>query len=243
MRRIEIRVRGTHMPAEPNIRAKGQASLAGEVEELQVAELYRNLGISSVAAYFGTLLCVAVFYEDGLRSSHVAWLAYGTTVAALRLGLCWAHRHRAAHGWDLAPWQWAWLAVLGIFLAGIQWGLLGTWLYPQEPGFRQAFAMMVITCFVGGSITAYAPVRWAHPALALPAALPPTLYVFFVDSGPHPMAGFTALFFVAMVLYYALREHDLVAQRLRADVRMRRELQAIEDLAASAREIPPRVLA
>ena len=99
--------------------------------------------------------------------------------------------------------------------------------------------MMVITCFVGGSITAYAPVRWAHPALALPATLPPTVYIFFIHSGVHPMAGFTALFFVAMIIYYAFRENDLVAQRLRADARLRRELQAIEDLAASARASRP----
>ena len=98
---------------------------------------------------------------------------------------------------------------------------------------------MVITCFVGGSLTAYAPVRWAHPALSLPATMPPTVYIFFVQSGVHPMAGFTALFFVAMVIYYAFRENDLVAQRLRAGARLRRELQAIEDLAASARELPP----
>jgi hypothetical protein len=52
------------------------------------------------------------------------------------------------------------------------------------------------------------------------------------------MAGFTALFFTAMVIYYALREHELVAQRLRADARLRRELRVIEDLAASCRQVP-----
>ena len=128
--------------------------------------------------------------------------------------------------------------MLGNALAGLQWGLLGTWLFPDEPGFRQTFVMMVITCFVGGSITAYAPVRWAHPALAIPATLPPTVYIFFIESGPHAMAGFTGLFFVTMVLYYSFREHELVLQRLRADARIRRELRAIEDLASSARDVP-----
>jgi hypothetical protein len=159
-------------------------------------------------------------------------------VAALRLGLAWLHRTRATRGWDLEPRVWARLAVLGNFLAGIQWGLLGTWLFPEEPGYRQSFVIMVITCFVGGSITAYAPVRWAHPALAIPATLPPTLYIFFIDSGPHTMAGFTALFFTTMVLYYAFRETEMVARRLRADARIRRELLAIEDLAASCKDVP-----
>ena len=202
--------------------------LAGEIEALQVSELFRNLTVSATSAFFGTLLCVAVFLDDGLRGPHVVWLAFGTLVAALRLGLCWLHRHRARLGWDLEPWQWARLAVLGNLLAGVQWGLLGTWLFPEEPGYRQTFTIMVITCFVGGSITAYAPVRWAHPALSIPATLPPTIYIFFLESGPHLMAGFTALFFSAMVLYYAFRETEQVAQRLRADARVRRQLRELE---------------
>jgi hypothetical protein len=226
------------MSTHPPGRSHASSLLEQEIEALQVAELFRNLAVSAAAAYFGTLLCIAVFLEDGLRGPHVVWLCYGTVVAGLRLVLAWLHRTREARGLRLEPSQWAQLAVLGNLLAGIHWGLLGTWLFPEEPGFRQSFVIMVITCFVGGSITAYAPVRWAHPALAIPATIPPTVYIFFIESGPHAMAGFTALFFTAMVLYYAFREHELVAQRLRADVRVRRELRAIEDLAASCRDVP-----
>ena len=87
---------------------------------------------------------------------------------------------------------------------------------------------MVITCFVGGSITAYAPVRGAHPALSIPATVPATIYIFFIESGTHFMAGFTALFFITTVIYYALRETELVAQRLRGDVRIRWQLHELE---------------
>jgi hypothetical protein len=218
----------THWPGERDGLA---SSLSREVEALQVAELFRNLGVSAPAAFFGTLLCTAVFLEDGLRGPQIAWLAYATAVAAFRLGLCWAIRRQPELGWDVDPRQWARLAVLGNFLAGVQWGLLGTWIFPETPGFRQTFAIMVITCFVGGSITAYAPVRWAHPALAIPATLPPAIYIFFIQSGPHVPAGLTALFFSAMVLYYALRAHEQVARRLRADTRLRREIQGLVSVA------------
>lgn len=228
------------MSMKPRDRQAIPASLAREVEALQVAELYRNLAVSAPAAFFGTLLCTAVFLEDGLDRAHIAWLAYGTAVAALRMGLCWAIRRQSALGWNLEPRQWARLAVAGNFLAGVQWGLLGTWLFPEVPGFRQTFAMMVITCFVGGSITAYAPVRWAHPALAIPATLPPTIYIFFMESGVHVSAGLTALFFSAMVLYYSVHEHGLVTRRLRADTRLRREIQDLVSDADAARRAPLR---
>lgn len=205
------------------------ASHAREVEALQVAELYRNLPVGAASSYFGTLLCVAVFLEFGMGGREVVWFAYGTVVAVLRLGLCWLYRGQSGIGGDFTPADWARLAIIGNVLAGIQWGLLGTWIFPDLPGYRQTFSIMVITCFVGGSITAYAPVRWAHPALSLPATIPSSIYIFFFASGPHFMAGFTALFFSAMVLYYAFRETELVAQRLRADVRLRKQLSELEE--------------
>ena len=217
------------MSIRPESSGESPSFLSREVEALAVAEFFHNLSLSAAAAFFGTLLCTAVFMEDGLQGRHVAWLAYGSAVTALRLGLSWAIRRQSALGWQLEPRQWARLAVLGNVLAGIQWGLLGTWLFPEEPGFRQTFTIMVITSFVGGSITAYAPVRWAHPALSIPAAVPSTVYIFFFDSGPHPVSGFMAFFFVGMVLFYAFRETEAVAQRLRADTRIRQKLRDLEE--------------
>ena len=208
------------------------AVLAHDVETLQVAELYRNMPVGAGSALLGTFLCVLVLAEGGLGEKHVAWLGYGIVVAILRLGLCWAYR---AGAMALDSRDWGRLAVLGNFLAGIQWGLLGTWLFPDEPGPLQNFAIMVITCYVGGSITAYAPVRWAHPALSIPATVPSTVHIFFFESGPHPLSGFMAFFFVGMVLFYAFRETEAVAQRLRADTRIRRKLR---DLEADARRMP-----
>jgi hypothetical protein len=216
------------MAFPPGDREAGAPVHAQDVEALQVAEIFRNLPVGAVSALFGTFLCMAVFMEDGVRDPQMAWFAYGVAVAALRLGLCWMYRRGATLGLDLDAGDWAWLAVFGNLLAGIQWGLLGTWIFPEEPGYRQCFAIMVITCFVGGSITAYAAVRWAHPALSIPATLPSTIYIFFLDSGIHYMAGFTALFFSAMVIYYAFRETEQIAQRLRADVRIRRQLRSLE---------------
>lgn len=224
---------------ESRNRDGADSALSREVEALQVAEFFRNLTVSAPAAFFATLLCTAVFLEDGLKGPHITWLAYGTAVSALRLALCWASRKQAALGWNLDAGQWAKLAVLANVLAGIQWGLLGTWLFPEEPGYRQTFAIMVITCLVGGSITAYAPIKWAHPALALPATVPPSIYIFFIESGLHVSAGLTALFFSAMVVYYALREHRLVVGRLRSETRIRHEIQDLVSTVDSKGAVAP----
>jgi hypothetical protein len=234
------RERRTDMPQPFPGRDVPPSALAQEVQALQVAELFRNLPAGAASALAGTFLCVAVLAQEGMRSAHVAWLAYGIVVAAVRLGMCWAYR---AGAFGLDPAGWARLAVFGNFLAGVQWALLGTWLFPAEAGPRQNFAIMVITCFVGGSITAYAPVRWAHPALSVPATVPASIHIFFIESGPHPLSGVMAFFFVGMVLFYAFRESEMVAQRLRADVRLRRQLNELQSTVRHAHGFPPPMMA
>ncbi len=95
--------------------------------------------------------------------------------------------------------------ILANLLAGIQWGLLGTVLFPDGQVYLQLFALMVIICFVAGAVTAYAPVKGAHEALAVPAAIPTAIYLFFIHSGPHWYAGVLALFFCFTIFYYASR--------------------------------------
>ena len=57
--------------------------------------------------------------------------------------------------------------VIGLnLLTGIQWGFLGTLLFPPDPGYRQLYTIMVITCYVGGSLTVYSAIPWAHQALS-----------------------------------------------------------------------------
>jgi PAS domain S-box-containing protein len=97
-------------------------------------------------------------------------------------------------------------------------GLLGTVLFPSQHGYRELFSLMVITCFVGGSITSYASVKWAHRALALPAIVPPAIYIFFVYDGVHLYAGGAALFFCFAVTYYAIKLNRDIEQRLRLQI-------------------------
>jgi PAS domain S-box-containing protein len=74
---------------------------------------------------------------------------------------------------------------------------------------------MVIVSYVGGSITAYASVKWAHPALSVPAAVPPAVYLFFFHDGMHVAAGSAALFLVGATVYFAVKENRMIEQRLK----------------------------
>ncbi len=187
---------------------------------LQVAELYSFALVATFLSYFGAVLTLGVLLETK-EPWAMHWFALATTLTLYRLALIWGYEHYERRS-AVSPDWWARLMIVGNLLAGIQWGILGTVLYPvlstTSHGYRELFTMMVITSYVGGSVTSYAPVKWAHSALALPAAVPPTIYVFFMRDGVHLYAGAAALFFCLAVVYYALKLNRQIEDRLRLTI-------------------------
>jgi PAS domain S-box-containing protein len=185
---------------------------------LQVDEIYRHAPTAAGFSYLGALLVLGVMIQTGDTGRGAAWFLWATIVAVMRVFVIVAYRRRA-EGSDAAPW--GRLMVACNFLAGLQWGALGTLLWVEQPVFRQLFTLMVITCYVGGSLPAYSSLRGAHEALAIPATVPTAVYLFFVQDGVHWFAGATALFFCFAIVYYA--------RKLNADVEERLELQIERD--------------
>lgn len=201
----------------PNQKNENQPPQGGawpepRLRSLQVAELYRFAGTAAVFSYFGALLTLGVLIETGDIARGSVWFMWATAVTVFRFGTIVAYKHRDPKS-DAAPW--GRLVIAANLLAGIQWGALGALLFPPEPVYRQLFTVMVITCFVGGSVTAYASVRGAHEALALPATLPTAINLFFIQDGIHWFAGVTALFFCFAIVYYAVKLNRHIVDRFR----------------------------
>jgi PAS domain S-box-containing protein len=85
--------------------------------------------------------------------------------------------------------------------------------------FRELFTIMLIVGFVGGSVTPFAAVKWAHPALAIPAALPSVIYIFFIQGGVQPLPGIMAVYFTFAVIFFGYRHHLTVTKRLIVELR------------------------
>jgi PAS domain S-box-containing protein len=182
---------------------------------LQVDELYRLSSTAAGFSYFGALLTLGVLIDTGDIGRGAVWFLWATAVTCFRFMVAVAYRRRV-HGSD--PESWARLVIAGNLLAGIQWGVLGTLLFPEAGGYRQIFTIMVITCFVGGSLPAYASVKWAHEALSIPATIPTAINLFFVQDGVHAFAGLTALFFCFAIVYYARKLNHHHEARFRLEI-------------------------
>ena len=186
------------------------------IRALQVEELYLHAPAAAAFSYFGALITLGVLIQVGDIARGTVWFVWATAVTFLRAICIVAYRRRSP---DSDPDAWGKLVVAANLLAGIQWGILGTLLFPQTPGFLQLFTFMVIICFVAGSITAYSAYRGAHEALSIPAALPTAVYIFFVQSGVHWYAGAMALFFCFTIVYFSgrLNRHMERAFRLQVE--------------------------
>ena len=182
------------------------------VLEEQVAEIYRHATTATAFSYFGSLLVLGVLIQTNDTGRGTAWFLWATIVAAIRVFVIVAYRRRVA-GSDARPW--ARLLIACNFLAGLQWAALGTLLWVEAPVYRQLFTLMVITCYVGGSLPAYSSVRGAHEALSIPATIPTGIYLFFVQGGTHWIAGVTALFFCFAIVFYARKLNRDVEERIK----------------------------
>ncbi len=212
------------------------------VRALQVDELYGFAPTATAFSYFGALLTLGVLIETGDIGRGAVWFLWATAVTFFRSTCIVAYRRRSI---DSDPEAWGRLMIAGNFLAGVQWGVLGTLLFPEGAVYLQLFTLMVIICFVAGSVTAYSAVKGAHEALSIPATVPTSIYLFFFHTGVHWYAGVMALFFCFAIVHYARKLNRHLERGFRLQVE-RDDLLALtgmlnEKLERENRELAHRV--
>ena len=191
----------------------------------QVEELYDAAPTAVAFSFVGSIIALAVLAQTGDFGRGLYWFAYSIFVLLIRGATVWTYRQQAKPVGDAGIW--ARLIVVGNFLAGVQWGLLGTVLFSSTDIYRELFTIMVIVGFVGGSVTPFAPVKWAHPALSVPAAVPSVIYIFFIHGGIQWLPGIMALFFIFTVIFFGLRHHHTVTKRLIVELRYKALLASL----------------
>lgn len=185
----------------------------------QVQEAYSSLQLSAFISLFAAVLTLLVLSNSGDFQSGLYWFAFAMAVFVFRFTV--GRRFQSLLQVDKnIPYSKAWehLLILGNILVGLQWGVLGTFLFNAVDMHRQLFIALVIVSFVGSAIVPFTSLKWAHPALAIPAAVPPTIYIFFMLGGAAWLSGTMALFFISGMLYMGYPMHKRVVRRLRYEL-------------------------
>ncbi|NJR71679.1 MAG: hypothetical protein HC782_00335 [Gammaproteobacteria bacterium] len=188
------------------------------LKERQVAELYRAMPSALLLSIAGILLTMLMLYQANDINRGVLWFLFAAGVVLYRVLVYWQYIHNTSHHLNMifeasdnshlsaeskpiSVDLWITLAIIGNFLAGTLFGLLGTWLYVPDPIYRALFSFIVIMGYVGGSVVPYAPVRFAHAAFAIPACVPTIIYLFFMRDDGNFVAGAIAIFMLVLFLY------------------------------------------
>jgi PAS domain-containing protein len=206
---------------------------------LQVDELYRYAPAAAAFSYLIAVLTLGVLVDIGDMARGVVWFVGATAVAVFRFVGVILYRRRDPASDAMF---WGRLVIVANLAAGIQWGLLGTVLFPEARTYAQLYVVLVIACFIGGSIVAYAPVRWAHEALSVTAGVPLSVNLFFVHDGVHWYAGLAALGFCGAVVYYARKYNRHVEEAFNLQID-RDELNALVSIVNQKLEEQNRELA
>lgn len=178
---------------------------------MQVAELYRLAPFAAGSSFAGAALTYAVLIDTGESRAGLYWFSLFTCLTIYRCAaLLLYERAHGAH-----PAFWARLAIIGNLVAGVLWGALGSVLFPDSPSYRELFTVMVIACYVGGSVTTYAAVKWAHAALAVPTIVPAIVHLTLMRDGFHVYSAILATVFLVMVVGIANKLYAQTAERLR----------------------------
>ena len=213
-------------PSLPNENQKGPPSGGAwpdpRLRALQVDELFRYTPAAAGFSYFVALLTLGVLIDTGDMARGVVWFLWATGVTVLRFISVVLYRRRDPLS---DPMTWGRLVMGANLLAGIQWAVLGTLLF-DPPVYRQLFIVIVITCTIGGSLVAYAPLRWAHEALSLTAGVPLAINLFVTQGGEHFFVGITSLFFCFAIVYYARKHSRHIEEAFKLQIE-RDELLAI----------------
>ena len=212
-----------------------------ELSRRQAAELFRLFPSSIALSYVGAVASFAMLLTTGDAARGVAWFALATAVMLFRSLIWWQYTNDKDE--NNATW-WARFVIFGNIIAGIQWALLGTWLYVPDPTYRSMFTAIIIVGYVAGAVITLAPVRFAHAALAVPATLPVMVYIFVLRPDGNLLAGVLSLFMLASVIYLAEIQHQAVRRRLLlemdGDERLRQASEENNTLGQSFRKLEHR---
>jgi diguanylate cyclase (GGDEF)-like protein len=159
-----------------------------KIEVALITALYKQAKPSFIASWVcATVVLIYLSYAESPSFILVyAWYTLSMTIILARLFLVNAFLRNKAPEPHLALWRH--LFILGSFLGGISWGLIGSPLLLPKDNLQQALIMVILAGVCAGSVPAFSPMRRAALFFLVPALLPLILsfmakdsfYLFFV---------------------------------------------------------------
>jgi len=147
-------------------------NLKQKIEIALVAVLYKQAKLGFLASWIcATVILIYLYY---FRSTELllayVWYTFFLFITLLRLFLVNTFLRTKMPETHLT--LWCYLFIIGAFLSGISWGIIGSPLLLPNDSLQEALIMIILAGVCAGSVPAFAPVRRAALAFLIPAMLP-----------------------------------------------------------------------
>ena len=189
-------------PSAASARAQSGASLLEQrVEDAQSALMFEQAWLSNVLGVLFAALVCWLMWDTVDHDALLAWLALKTGVAAVRVAVHWQWRRCTG----AVARRWAHVYTVLLAVDGAVYGLIGTWLLPQDD---PAMAAMMLASLIGvasvGFVVLSVNLR-AAVALLLPLLGPNILWQFGQGTRLGTYTALAFLLFIGLVFYEGRR--------------------------------------
>jgi len=188
--------------------------LKQKTEVALVVAIYKQAKLSFLASWVcATVVLLYLYYFKSTNILYVyIWYAFFLAVTLSRTLLVNAFL-RTDFSIDRIK-IWKNLFIIGAFLSGISWGIIGTPLLLPSDSFQQTPIMIILAGVCAGSAPAFAPIRNATLAFLIPALVPLIISFTLTQTSIYLFLTITFTVFFLYLIILSLRTHQIIKDSL-----------------------------
>lgn len=181
-----------------------------KIEAALLVVLYKQAKLGFVASLIcATVVLIYSYYFRSVQLSWVyVWYAFFLVITLLRLFLVNAFLRNTMPEAHLG--LWCYLFILGTFLSGVSWGIIGSPLLLPKDSLQEALMVIILAGVCAGSVPAFAPVRRAALAFLIPAMLPLIIGFITTKDSIYLFLTLTLSAFFAYLVTLIFKTHQII---------------------------------
>lgn len=168
------------------------------IDEQRIAHLYSQASVAFAFTLINASILGWVLYSREARYSILVWFSMLALVTVMRMLLAMSFYRSSFKSRRIDFWESAFLA--GCAIAGMTWGSITIFLFPDGDIAQQMFVVFVLAGMVAGSVSVLSASLSAFALFSIPILLPLAFRLYAIgDYFSHWMSIMSILFFFGML--------------------------------------------
>ena len=177
----------------------------------QLKMLYSNATFSLLASVVIAPALLVTMWHESQSSLHIIWLAAILVVTAARYYLVQQFKCSEQR---LSQGTWLGLFLVGTFLAGGLWGLIGLFFSPATDLSHWFLALFVLVGLAGGALASLSAYYFAYIIFAVPAFVPIMIQLSMSEAHDNNLMSWLIVLFLVLTTLLSRRSNRFIDQTI-----------------------------